>query len=257
MLIKEALMENDFLKNLSQSQVRELVDAMHEKIVPKGVYVIREGELGSHLYVSAEGEYDVIKDGKVLGRLGVGKAFGELAILYNCKRTASIKAVTEGKLWALERSVFQKIMMSTGIKKTENQVNFLKIVPLLSTLPANILAKISDVLELEVYNKGDYIVREGTSGDTFYIISEGDVKVTQKGGSQDNEIRTLTKGDYFGEQALLKTDMRTANVIATSELVECLTLDRDSFFQLVGDLSELRDKKYGDVNGKDLASEKA
>ena len=49
------------------------------------------GELGSHLYVSAEGEYEVIKDGKVLGRLGVGKAFGELAILYNCKRTASIK----------------------------------------------------------------------------------------------------------------------------------------------------------------------
>jgi len=256
-LIKEALMENDFLKNLSQSQVRELVDAMHEKIVPKGVYVIREGELGSHLYVSAEGEYEVIKDGKVLGRLGVGKAFGELAILYNCKRTASIKAVADGKLWAIERTVFQQIMQSTGMKKIENQVNFLRIVPLLSNFPENILSKISDVLELEVYKKGDFVVREGTAGDTFYIISEGDVKVTQKAANQDNEIRTLTKGDYFGEQALLKTDMRTANVIATSELVECLTLDRDSFFQLVGDLSELRDKKYGDVNGKDLASEKA
>ncbi len=46
---------------------------------------------GSYLYVSAEGELEVIKDGKVLGRLGPGKAFGELAILYNCKRTASIK----------------------------------------------------------------------------------------------------------------------------------------------------------------------
>ena len=34
------------------------------------------GELGSHFYVSAEGEYEVVKDGKVLGRLGVGKAFG-------------------------------------------------------------------------------------------------------------------------------------------------------------------------------------
>lgn len=47
--------------------------------------------LGSHLYVSSVGEYEVIKDGKVLGRLGGGKAFGELAILYNCMRTASIK----------------------------------------------------------------------------------------------------------------------------------------------------------------------
>lgn len=256
-VIKEAVMENDFLKNLSQGQVRELVDAMQEKIVPKGVYVIREGEQGSHLYVSAEGEYEVIKDGKVLGRLGVGKAFGELAILYNCKRTASIKAVADGKLWTIERTVFQQIMQTTGMRKIENQVNFLRIVPLLSNFPENILSKISDVLELEVYKKGDYVVRQGTAGDTFYIISEGDVKVTQKSSGSDTEIRTLTKGDYFGEQALLKTDMRTANVIAASEVVECLTLDRDSFFQLVGDLSELRDKKYGDVNGKDLASEKA
>ncbi len=80
------------------------------------------GDSGSHLYVSGEGEFEVIKEGKVLGRLGVGKAFGELAILYNCKRTASIKAVTDGKIWALERSVFQQIMVSTGLKKTENQV---------------------------------------------------------------------------------------------------------------------------------------
>ena len=71
--------------------MRELLESMHEMKVSKGSYVIREGESGSHLYVSAEGEYDVIKDGKILGRLGVGKAFGELAILYNCQRTASIK----------------------------------------------------------------------------------------------------------------------------------------------------------------------
>ena len=48
--------------------------------------------------------------------------------------------------------------------------------------------------------KGQYIVREGTSGDTFYIISDGDVKVTKKSAGKEEEIRTLTKGDYFGEQ---------------------------------------------------------
>jgi cGMP-dependent protein kinase len=249
-VIKEAIMENDFLKNLSALQVRELVDAMSEKTVPKGCYVIREGENGSHLYVSGEGEYDVIKDGKILGRLGVGKAFGELAILYNCKRTASIKAVTDGKLWALERSAFQKIMMSSGIKKMENQVNFLKSVPLLSTFPGPVLNKISDVLEIEHFKKGDFIVREGTSGDTFYIISEGTVTVTKSKDKKEEEIRKLTKGEYFGEQALLKTDVRTASVVATSD-TDCLTLDRESFFQLVGDLNELKDKTYKDItNGK-------
>ena len=90
-LIRDALMDNDFLKNLSASQVRDVIDYMELKKVPVGSYVIREGDSGSHLYVSAEGEFEVIKEGKVLGRLGSGKAFGELAILYNCKRTASIK----------------------------------------------------------------------------------------------------------------------------------------------------------------------
>ena len=56
-------------------------------------YSIHSVFIGSHLYVSAEGEYEVIKDGKVLGQLGIGKAFGELAILYNCKRTASIRGL--------------------------------------------------------------------------------------------------------------------------------------------------------------------
>ena len=95
--------------------MNELVDAMQERIVPKSCFVVREGktrhvqhscftycnflgEYGSHLYVSAEGEFDVIKDEKVIGRLGVGKAFGELAILYNCKRTASVRAITNGKV---------------------------------------------------------------------------------------------------------------------------------------------------------------
>ncbi|KAG8282857.1 hypothetical protein J6590_028831 [Homalodisca vitripennis] len=90
-MIKEAIMDNDFLKNLDLSQVRELVESMYPKEFTKGSYLIREGEVGAHLYVSAEGEFEVIKENKVLGRMGPGKAFGELAILYNCTRTASIR----------------------------------------------------------------------------------------------------------------------------------------------------------------------
>ena len=44
---------------------------------------------------------------------------------------------------------------------------------------------------------------------------------------QEEEIRFLSRGDYFGEQALLKTDFRTANVVANTKTVECLVLDRE------------------------------
>ena len=197
-LIKEAIQDNDFLKNLTNSQLQDITDAMHEKKIPKGCYVIREGESGSYLYVAAEGEFEVVKAGKNLGRIGVGKVFGELAILYNCKRTASVRALVDGRVWALERRVFQHIMVTTGIQRIENQVNFLKSVPLLSELPHTILTKLGDVLETEQFSAGDYIIREGTIGDTFYIIAAGEVRITQ--GGEEEVIRELNMGDYFGEQ---------------------------------------------------------
>ena len=81
-------------------------------------------------------------------------------------------------------------------------MNFLKIVPLLSELPQNILSKMGDVLEQEVFQAGEYIIREGTSGDTFYILAEGDVRVSKRSEDEDEIIRDLTKGDYFGEQVV-------------------------------------------------------
>lgn len=84
-------MDNNFLQNLDTSQVREIVDCMYLKEYPQGSYVIKEGEAGAHLFVSAEGDFEVMKEDKVLGHMGPGKAFGELAILYNCTRTASIR----------------------------------------------------------------------------------------------------------------------------------------------------------------------
>ncbi len=47
------------------------------------------------------------------------------------------------------------------------------------------------------------------------------------GQVEEEEIRFLSRGDYFGEQALLKTDFRTANVVANTKTVECLVLDRE------------------------------
>ncbi|XP_026681606.1 cGMP-dependent protein kinase, isozyme 1-like [Diaphorina citri] len=107
-LIKAAIMDNDFLKNLDTLQVKEMVESMHQAEYKADSYVITEGEAGNDLFVSAEGEFQVIKDGKILAVMGPGKAFGELAILYNCTRTASIRALTPCKVWMLDRRVFQK-----------------------------------------------------------------------------------------------------------------------------------------------------
>lgn len=81
----------------------------------------------------------------------------------------------------------------------------------------------------EFFDAGRYIIREGEVGDTFYIITEGHVKITQRILGQDapKEIRQLGRGNFFGERALLNEDRRTASVIATDTGVELLTLNRE------------------------------
>ncbi|KAK2725538.1 hypothetical protein QYM36_000139, partial [Artemia franciscana] len=100
----------------------------------------------------------------------------------------------------------------------------------------------------ESFSAGTYIIRQGTRGDYFYIISSGKVKVTQQvpDSHEEVEIRELQSGDYFGEQALIKDDVRTANIVALPPSVQCLAIDRESFVQLIGDISELKDKNYDD-----------
>ncbi|XP_044760115.1 cGMP-dependent protein kinase, isozyme 2 forms cD5/T2 isoform X1 [Coccinella septempunctata] len=200
---------------------------------------------------SKEGTVEVSRDNKYLSTIRGGKVLGELAILYNCQRTATIKAASDCKLWAIERQCFQTIMMRTGLIRQAEYTDFLKSVPIFKNLPEDTLIKISDVLEETFYAQGDYIVRQGARGDTFFIISKGKVKVTMKTGNDAEEkyIRTLEKGDFFGEKALQGDDLRTANIIACSEGgCSCLVIDKETFNQLISDLDEIK-TKYKDEEG--------
>lgn len=246
-LIRRAILENDFLKNLDQGQIQAVVEAMYAKEYKTNQNVITEGETGSHLYVSAEGEFEVFVGTKKVLNFGPGRAFGELAILYNTKRNATIRVVTSAKVWVLNRQVFQQIMMRTRLQDIEDKVKFLRSHPLLKDLSTEILAKMSDLLQVEFFPPGQRIIQQGDKGDKFYIISGGNVKITKKepGDDKERDVGTLSHGKYFGELALLKEDTRQATVTAMPPGAECLVLDRGPFIQLLGDLDEI--KKNADV----------
>ncbi|XP_067013580.2 cGMP-dependent protein kinase, isozyme 1 isoform X3 [Anabrus simplex] len=245
-LIQNAIQTNDFLKNLDNIQIQAVVDAMYIKELHGDSFLIQEGEIGTHLYVSAEGKFEIIKGGVVLGQFGPGVTFGELAILYNCKRKASIRVLVDSKVWVLDRKVFQRIMMSTGLQKIEDNVHFLRSVPLLQNLKDIVLKKIADLLRVEYFDADRVIIRQGDEGNTFYIISGGTVEITKKqpGSDQEEKIGVLGRGEYFGDLALIKADRRQATVTALAPGVECLVLDREHFIEYLGDLEEIRVKDW-------------
>ncbi|XP_069677221.1 cGMP-dependent protein kinase, isozyme 1-like isoform X2 [Periplaneta americana] len=241
-LIRNAIMSNHFLKNLDRDRVQAIVEAMYMKGYEALQNVITEGAKGSHLYVSAEGKFEVYKGGNKVTSFGPGRTFGELAILYNTKRNATIRVVTNAKVWVLNRQVFQKIMMRTRLKDIEEKVKFLRSHPLLKDLSKEILAKMSDLLKVEFFSPGQCIIKQGDKGDKFYMISGGNVKISklEPGDEKEQDMGTLSNGKYFGELALLIEDTRQATVTAIQPGAECLVLDRGPFIQLLGNIEEIK-----------------
>uniref|UniRef100_A0A3B3WBW1 cGMP-dependent protein kinase n=1 Tax=Poecilia mexicana TaxID=48701 RepID=A0A3B3WBW1_9TELE len=228
-LIKEAILDNDFMKNLELSQIQEIVDCMYPVDYGKDACIIKEGDVGSLVFVMEEGKVEVTKEGMKLCTMGPGKVFGELAILYNCTRTATVRTLIHVKLWAIDRQCFQTIMMRTGLIKHSEYMDFLKSVPTFQGLPEETLSKLADVMEETHYDDGEYIIRQGARGDTFFIISKGKVNVT-KGDSANQEaihLRELGRGDWFGERAL-----------------------QGSFKHLIGGLDDVSNKVYEDAEAK-------
>lgn len=237
--LQTALEANQFFRNLKADQLQKIVDCMEKKKLTANVEIIREGTDGIYLYIIEAGQVTVstAKDGDV-ATINEGKIFGELALLYNCRRTASVRTKTDCTVYQLDRRYFQTIVQKTGAQRDLAKFELLKAVPTLKELPSAKLKKIADCLDEEKFEDGQCIISQGNTGDSFYIISEGSVRVTKNSGNgEEKEVATLTKGKFFGELALQSEDKRAANVYAVGD-TKCFSLDRHAFVNLIGRLDE-------------------
>ena len=169
-----------------------------------------------------------------------GEAFGELALLYNVPRAATITCGTDCELWTLDRKTFSYIVKDAAFLKRTRYEEFLQNVRLLATMDIYERSKLADALKEETYDPEDFIIKEGEEGNTFYMVMSGEAVATKtlEPGKPATEVYYYKPGDYFGERALLENSPRAANIIATTRL-QVAVLDRHSFKRLLGPVEEL------------------
>jgi cAMP-dependent protein kinase regulator len=242
--LKAAVSGNFLFSHLDDEQSAQVLGALQEKPIPtKDIKVISQGDVGDYFYVVEKGSFNihVNKSGKLepgpdglgtkVGNAGPGGSFGELALMYNAPRAATVISAEQSNLWALDRVTFRRILMDSAFQRRRMYEGFLEEVPLLSSLTAYERSKIADALETKKYPAGTTIIKEGDVGESFYILESGEAEVYKRG--IEKPVNRYKKGDYFGELALLNDAPRAASIVSTTE-VKVATLGKNGFQRLLG-----------------------
>ncbi|XP_044471671.1 protein phosphatase 2C and cyclic nucleotide-binding/kinase domain-containing protein-like isoform X2 [Mangifera indica] len=279
--IGRALHDHFLFRKLTDSQCHVLLDCMQRVEVQAGDVVVKQGGEGDCFYVVGSGEFEVLATQeetsgevpRVLQHYTAEKlsSFGELALMYNKPLQASVRAVTNGTLWALKREDFRGILMSEF--SNLSSLKLLRSVDILSRLTILQLSQLADSLSEVSFSAGETVVDRNECLSALYIIQKGQVKITfdadllsspnvcslksenqkKDDNPQSSEEHSLkkTEGSYFGEWTLLGEYMSSLSVLAVDDVV-CAILTKEKFDLVVGPLTKLSQE---DQKSRDYTSD--
>ena len=217
-----------------------------------GVPVIEEGEHDDRFFVIVEGSCEVsrtpatqsresisgwlsneetLRGSLVPGRVVVaelrsGDFFGELACMSPWPRTSTVVPTAEALLLEVDDDVFDEWHDGAeSFRKTMDEAYMsrglavlLRGMPALAPLDADGLEALARDAKVEVFSKGDVVVREGDHADAFFLLRGGSAAVSKRVDGAERTVSYLRAGSYFGETALIRGTARTATVTAASRL---------------------------------------
>lgn len=220
----------------------QILDAMSKKCIAAGAKVIQMGEEGDFFYIVKSGLFDiVVKKGDVMKKVfeaAVGFAFGELALLYNAPRTATVTATVPSEVWCLDRVAFRNLVVRSSETQFRQCVEFISGIPLFQDLHSHERADLAEVFEEETFKDGEAIVEQNEIDDKMFILRSGKAVACIQGDEGEVEVMHYSRGAYFGEIALLLGEPRRATVYAVGHTA-CLYISRDTFRRMLGPIEDI------------------
>ena len=228
-MIASAFTKHFIFTSLSVENRSTVIASMKFFVMGPKEVIFEQNSPGNNFYVISAGKIEVFVNGKQVNVLGPGDSFGELALLHDSPRSASVYTLEKVNMWVLDRKTFRTAVKAVNTQHYIENKKFIDSVPLFCLLTSTQRESLVGSLSSLKFRQGERIVKEGDPGDLFYVISEGRVLCTQGG----ERIREMEKGDFFGEQALLYNCMRTATITAINE-VKCMAIGRNKLNTALG-----------------------
>ena len=219
-----ALLQTPVFASLPAEALETLIGQLELRDLYNGEEVFHEGDPGTTMFVISEGEVEVGAFGQELATLGPGAFFGEIALVTDLPRSATIRAKGRVELLALDREVVRAAAATTPEIVTA-LLHFVRdrlvdrvarTSPLFRPFSDDERALLASRFEVIEVDAGAQLITFGAKADGLYVVLAGKVDVTR---DAEGSIATLVSGDVFGEMSLMGNRGSTANVHAATRVL--------------------------------------
>jgi CRP-like cAMP-binding protein len=223
-----------FLNGLNRAALLAIASHLEDEEAGADTTVVTIGEPGDRFYLVRSGRLEALNaEGAVLGSIGPGEGFGELALLDRVPRGATVRATEASQLWSLDRGHFERWIreryeIAARIRASAEDRAALAALPFFRGLDRLEFDRLLPHMVTVRVPAGEAVFREGDVGDRYFVIRKGEAELSAAG----RPASRLGEGAGFGELALLFGRPRSATVTAVTDL-ELAALGRNEFAWLV------------------------
>lgn len=238
--IKMGMKQDRVCALLEESELDAILDSMEYYEFSPHQMIVQQGKVGTSFFVTHVGTLEVSVNGCVHNTLGPGSAFGSLALLYNCPRTASVRAIDNCGVWGASGGTFHRVLQDNAQKHYAENRRFLDYIRLFDGLTVRQKDRVGEAFFVEVFEGGARVVTEGDATAGIYFVKKGELKMVKGGmvkpsGEFDGgvELSHIGTGDCFGESALL-TDAHVDCTVLTLSRTELLCISSRELREVLG-----------------------
>jgi CRP-like cAMP-binding protein len=262
--------ELPMFKGLPPAAIAEITTGMTRRRAASGEMIVREGDPSHACYVVVSGELRVLKRDPLnprselfeVSRIGEGMFFGEIALLADRRRQATVQAVGEVDYYEIPRALIRKVAAGdpevdrflSGFYRERLLASLVATAPFFAPLDVKERAELLRQFQLQRLEPRSPIIIEGNRAGGFYLVVLGSLEITRAvSGERTVLLASLGEGTYFGEMSLLRGDVARASVTATG-LTELAMLPAKNLYALVASHPTLWEEVRREARRRELES---
>ena len=231
LMIKSSLIRHSLFSKANEDDLNLIKKTILLHQVPANQTVFEQGEKGSFFFIVESGKLEVVRSGIRKTILQRGDTFGDMSLLTDCPRRASIYTLEETQIWGISKQTFGEVLRNINLRSFEVNKKFLSGLKIFANMQNSVLDRLTHALFLQEFGDSVRIICEGDEGIFISIIKQGQTIVKIQGV----EKFRLIEGEMFGEASVLGLGKVNRFSVYSVGTVTVLSLSIKSIQSILGE----------------------